>query len=116
MAPILGWEMASARIVAPSQTSILRGDFGEVLTEAWLTEHDGLEFPYRKARHQILPNQTQPGADLIGIERDEGSITRLHMVETKLRTTGNIQAGCDAYDQHLGRSTSDVDAHLIFVS
>ena len=31
-----------------ARRAFLRGDFGEVLTEAWLTEHDGLEFPYHK--------------------------------------------------------------------
>lgn len=115
VAPILDWEMVSARIAAPSQTSVRRGDFGEILTEVWLSEHDGLEFPYHKGRHNILPKHTQPGADLIGIERNEGSITRLHMVETKLRTTSNTLAGCDAYEQHFCRSTSDVDGYLMFM-
>jgi hypothetical protein len=115
VAPLLGLEMIDRRIEQPSQISVLRGDFGEVLTEVWLSEHDKLDFPYHKNRHRILPNQTQPGTDLIGIERTDGTITRLHMVETKLRTTANTRAGCDAYNQHIGRSSGDVDAHLMFM-
>lgn len=115
VAPLLGWGLVSRRVAATARPVVRRGDFGEVLATEWLKEHHGFSVPVNKLRYQILANQTQPGADSVALETSAGEVVRLHLVETKLRTTRNTESAFAAYSQHANRSPAEVDALLLFI-
>lgn len=81
-----GWAVAGAA-VAPGRISVKRGDFGEVLAAEAIKAFDGLVIPISKLRYQIDPNQTLPGADIVGFDLDDdGDVNGLHFSESKYRT------------------------------
>jgi hypothetical protein len=113
--PYIDWDFLSRRLGDSPAKSVFRGDFGEVLAGAWLEDHDKLVPTIRKLRYQILPSQTQPGADIVAVELRDGVVDRLHLVEVKLRTTRNTSSAVDAHLQHERRPSAQLEALLIFI-
>lgn len=84
----LGWsarELAGYRV--PTNDSIKRGDFGEVLTAAMLEQFHDYEVPVQKLRRKLMGNQTLPATDILTLRVGEaGSLEEVCFVESKLRT------------------------------
>ena len=98
MANILGWERVNSRLT-PSRLQIRNGDFGEMLACRVLETFGALEIPVKKVRFKINSDQTQPGADIVGLEIEDDRIVAIHFAEAKFRTTGDTAAGNAAHQQ-----------------
>lgn len=87
-AKILGWTRTQELLVAPTlprKPNKRAGDFGEVLTNALLAEMYGYTIPVQKIRFGVSDEQSQPGTDTIAIKKNDGAITEICYVESKLR-------------------------------
>lgn len=94
-----GWETAIAPL-KPGRVSVRRGDFGEVLAVEAGEALDGLVVPIRKLRYQIDPNQTLPGADIVGMAiNDDRTINHLEFIESKFRSAPSADIACEAHEQ-----------------
>lgn len=97
-ARIIGWKRVQEVLVKPTQPTQWKkqaGDFGEVLTNALLTEIYAYAIPVQKIQFGVSDEQSLPGTDTIAIRRGIGSITEMCYVESKLRTK-NDKFSCDA--------------------
>jgi hypothetical protein len=115
-AAALGWETVATRVAAGG-TRVRRGDFGEALASAWLEEQHQIRTPVPKLRYQASANQTQPGTDIVGLAITEEplTVTAIHLVECKLRTTRNLSAGEDAHGQLVEHQGTDFAEVVLFV-
>jgi hypothetical protein len=110
----LGSALVERRVAQADNSSVARGDFGEVLTMLRLRDDLGLVTPWSKLRVKILSGQTMPGCDIMCFQADADTLMRLHLTEVKLRTTRELKAGAAAYTQHARRSASEIEEQLIF--
>ena len=78
-----------------------------------LVEFGGLIVPVRKVRYQIHPDQTQIGADVVGLEIVDGRVASVHFAEVKFRSTGDTAAADSAHDQ-LSTWHSSEFAQIVF--
>jgi hypothetical protein len=91
---LVGWRPRAGRPL------IRKGEFGEVVAAAELEEFDRFSVPIKKLRHQIDPEQTQPGNDVVAfVLSEDGEIQRLVFAECKLRTTSDVRAATAAHAQ-----------------
>lgn len=101
-AKYLGWSSVQARIAAaqPQGVTARRGEFGEVLSSAVLSEFHGYTIPVEKLRFAIRGDQSLPGTDIIALKLgSEGGISEVCFVESKLRTTQDTGAAQRGYEQ-----------------
>ena len=96
----VGWTAAVADL-RDGRTAVRRGDFAEAIAAEACEDIDGRLVPVRKLRYQIDPNQTLPGADVVGFVMAEESdgIEDLEFVEVKYRTSPPADIAVDAHDQ-----------------
>ncbi len=96
----VGWTTAVADL-RQGRIAVRRGDFAEAIAAEACEDFDGRLVPVRKLRYQIDPNQTLPGADVVGlVMADESSgIEDLEFVEVKYRTNPPANIAVDAHDQ-----------------
>jgi hypothetical protein len=107
------WE----KILIPSMTSVNRGDFGEDVTALILQDHLNLIIPVHKLRYKITANQTLPGTDLVALAcRPDGQIEALHLAESKLSTSGDLDAGAKAHSQLQIARDASYATILLFVA
>lgn len=83
----------------PTYGTARKGFFGEVLLCALLKNIFGYIIPVQKSRYTITKDQTLPGADIIAIKTNQGTISEVCFVESKLRTTEDNGAAIQGYDQ-----------------
>lgn len=98
----LGWSRAKKIMsgMMPTRSVIRRGDFGEALTQAILTELHGYQVPVSKLRYKVTSEDTLHGTDVVGIKLDEnGEISEFCYAESKFRTGHDNDAAIDAHDQ-----------------
>lgn len=96
----VGWTTAVADL-RQGRIAVRRGDFAEAIAAEACEDFDGRLVPVRKLRYQIDPNQTLPGADVVGfVMADESAgIEDLEFVEVKYRTNPPADIAVDAHDQ-----------------
>jgi hypothetical protein len=115
----IGGDVAKRRLIAaalPSDTKVKRGDFGEVLSGALLSEVHGYLVPVQKLRYAIGADLSQPGTDLIAIRfEDQSTISEICFVESKLRTSTDTGAGVAGYNQLRGDYSSVIPKMIAFV-
>jgi hypothetical protein len=88
-AKVMGWKRVEELLVKPTQPTLPKkrlGDFGEVLTNALLTEVYQYTIPVQKLQFGVSDEQSQPGTDAIAIKKSGSSISEMCYVESKLRT------------------------------
>jgi hypothetical protein len=115
MTNVLGWKRVKSRLT-PNLLQIRNGDFGEMLACQALEVFGALEIPVKKIRFQINPNQTLPGADIVGLEFQDERIVALHFVEAKFRTTGDTAAGNLAHTQLESWHRDEFDQIIMFIA
>jgi len=112
MSAILGWDTVQARLT-PHLVQVRHGDFGEMLATEILVDFGGLIVPVRKVRYQIHADQTQIGADVVGLEIVDGRVASVHFAEVKFRSTGDTAAADSAHEQ-LSTWHSSEFAQIVF--
>ena len=97
----LGWTKAQAivRQRLPAQTKAKRGRFGEVVGVFMLSEFNDYIIPIEKAHFSITGGQSQPSTDAVLIKVDEGLVTEVCFVESKLRTRTDNTAAVEGVQQ-----------------
>lgn len=100
-AKYLGWDNVRALIAEfqPLGTRARRGEFGEVLSSAMLSEFHNYLVPVQKLRFAISGDQSLPGTDVIALKLDKRRIAEVSFVESKLRTGSDTGAAVQGYDQ-----------------
>lgn len=93
-----------------------RGDFGEILSiEIMRSLHDYL-VPISKFRYRIIPGQSLPSTDALGIKLDKkNEIVEVCYLESKLRTTNDQMAAIAGHDQLLIDYQKRLPDILIFI-
>lgn len=123
MANILGWSNVQSSILSsqmPTQTSVRRGDFGEMLIGAILEEFLDYKIPISKLRYKVTKNQLLTGTDLLAIRLNESDeIIEVCLIESKLRTQLNsktVVMAVTAYEQLEKDYAESLPAILQFIS
>jgi hypothetical protein len=104
-AKIIGWNKVLELLVKPVLATRIQkqlGDFGEVVTNALLSEIYGYVIPIQKLRFGVSDEQSQPGTDTIAIKKSGGVISEMCYVESKSRTkkdTYSCKAAVEGYSQ-----------------
>lgn len=95
----VGWSSAFAALET-GRISVRRGDFAEMLAAEAAEALNGMAVPVRKLRYQIDPNQTLPGCDVVAfLFGEDGSIDDLDFIESKYRTSPELDLAVQAHDQ-----------------
>lgn len=97
-----GWRGVAQLLTSAQPTAMTarRGEFGEVLSAALLTEFEGYQIPVQKFRFTITPDQSLPGTDLLALKvNDNAAIIEVCFLESKLRTGSDTGTAVRAYNQ-----------------
>jgi HamA len=115
----VGWTMSRAMVsrMMPKQDSAKRGEFGEVLINGVLCEHQGYIMPVSKLRGKVTGGQSLPGTDSLAFRLDEHMVvTEVCYVESKLRTGRNDATAVEAYEQLRADYESALPDIVIYVA
>ena len=119
MAEILGWDLVSDSLAsgaAPESIPTKRGDFGEIIITELLEELHGYAVPVKKLRFKVTRNQLLTGTDALALRiNEEGTITEVCFVESKLRTATRSEEdrtlatkGCDQLKKDYDSKLPDI--------
>jgi hypothetical protein len=115
----LGWEKTTAIVSQrlPSNSSARRGRFGEVVGVNMLHQFDGYVIPIEKAHFSITGGQSQPSTDAVLLRvGDNGAITEVCFVESKLRTRLDGMAGVEGVRQLKADYAKEIPDMLTFTA
>ncbi len=100
-ARVLGWGAVDelVRDILPTQDTIRKGVFGEVIATEVLESFQGYVIPIAKFRYAITRNQSLPGTDILALRLEGESIAEAAFVESKLRTTRDSGTAVHAHRQ-----------------
>ena len=102
VAECLGWNDTNQLILAkkmPKKANAKRGEFGETLTNAILEQFHGYKIPVRKLRFKITSGQSLPATDSLALRLEQGSISEVCYIESKLRTCHDDGVAVDGCNQ-----------------
>jgi hypothetical protein len=84
-----GWTAIKQNLLdarAGTRLAIRRGDFGEALAGEYLKEVEHYHVPVNKLRFKVTASQTLPGTDCVAFNVQDGKLTEVCYVESKVRT------------------------------